>query len=198
MLVETRFRTRRTVFGLALAILIGLLGLAPIVVWNVQHGWVGLRHVAGQAGLAGGPRVDLAGIIKYIGGQLGVVGLVWLPAMAWALVELWRRPEPGDDERHDSASLRLLLCATAVPFVAFLVFSPITKVQPNWPVLGLLPGLIVPRGNGLCGGWLSRACCSAFLLSWSAIIPSGLRRCSAGWLAARRRFGSRGQRRRGS
>jgi 4-amino-4-deoxy-L-arabinose transferase-like glycosyltransferase len=143
MLVETRFRTRRTVFGLALAILIGLLGLAPIVVWNVQHGWVGLRHVAGQAGLAGGPRVDLAGIIKYIGGQLGVVGLVWLPAMAWALVELWRRPEPGDDERHDSASLRLLLCATAVPFVAFLVFSPITKVQPNWPVLGLLPGLIV-------------------------------------------------------
>lgn len=126
--------------GPYLATAIGFCGLLPIVIWNIQHNWVSFRHVAGQAGVASGPSFDVGGVLNYVGGQLGVVGAVWLIAMAWAVVRFWSQPTRVAANPQQRADLRLLLYATLTPWTIFLIFSPLTKIQPNWPVLALITG----------------------------------------------------------
>jgi hypothetical protein len=125
-----------------LAAVIGLAGLVPIVIWNARHGWVSFRHVAGQAGLGAAARPGVAGIAEYAGGQLAVTGVVWGIGMWWALVELWRMPGVAQ-EREAAPAVRLLLIAAGLPWLLFLLFSPFTKVQPNWPMMSVLPATIL-------------------------------------------------------
>jgi 4-amino-4-deoxy-L-arabinose transferase-like glycosyltransferase len=143
LLVEPSYRRILRRPGPYLATGIGVLGFVPILIWNSQHNWVSFRHVAGQAGVSGGRTLDPLGPLSFLAGQLAVVGPVWFVALVCAVVALWRNPDPQPAERHDVAALRLLLCATVTPWLVFAVFSPITKIQPNWPMLALLPGLVV-------------------------------------------------------
>jgi hypothetical protein len=125
------------------ATVLGMAGLLPVILWNASHEWVSFRHVAGQAGVAGGSRIDPAGILVYIGGQAAVVGPLWFVGMIWALIDVWQRPcDPGHDA-HDEQSMRLLLFGAGVPWLVFLAFSPITKIQPNWPVVALPSNVIL-------------------------------------------------------
>lgn len=122
---------------------IALLGLLPILIWNSEHGWVSFRHVAGQAGVTGGRVLDWLGPVRYLSGQAAVIGPFWFAAMLWAMGAFWRRPAPAAEERHDALGFRLLLSAATVPWAGFLVFSFVTKVQPNWPVVAVLPGIVL-------------------------------------------------------
>lgn len=120
---------------------VGLLGFVPILLWNVQNGWVSFRHVAGQAGVAGGPTIDPLGPFAYVAGQAGVANVLWLVPMVWAGIALWRRP--AADERIEPWVARWLVITMFLPWLVFLGFSPITKIQPNWPVLALTSGVVV-------------------------------------------------------
>ena len=136
--------------GPYVATLLGLAaGLAPILIWNANHSWVSFRHVAGQAGLEGGPKIDLTGPFAYIAGQLAVVSPVWFVALIWGTIEIWQNPT-RETESHRPRDAALLLWATAVPLGFFLLFSFITTVQPNWPVLSLV------SGSGVLAFWLAR------------------------------------------
>jgi 4-amino-4-deoxy-L-arabinose transferase-like glycosyltransferase len=143
LLVEPSFRAILRRPGPYLATAIGLLGLVPILVWNAQHNWVSFRHVAGQAGVTGGHALDPLGPLGFLAGQFAVIGPIWFAGLLCAVVALGRAPQPEPPEQHTAAGLRLLLCATATPWLVFLAFSPVTKIQPNWPVLALLPGTAV-------------------------------------------------------
>lgn len=189
MLLGPAFRSALHRPGPYLGALLGLTGFVPIAVWNMQHDWVGFRHVAGQAGVSGRTAFDPLGPLAMLAGQLAVVGPVWFTAMVWAVVSFMRRGapryEPGAPATGPASEPRaaatgprsarpptggaahdpnpvfaartenprepttvFLLCATAIPWLVFLIFSPVTKIQPNWPVLALLPGL------SLLVGWL--------------------------------------------
>lgn len=182
--------------------LLGLLGLAPILLWNAQHDWVSFRHVAGQAGLAGRPTLRPGGPLEYVAGQAAVVGPVWFLAMLAALGSLWRRPvevlspnvwdrpsscgagrlmagpPPGGGtgarpawESHRPESIRLLALAAALPWLLFLGFALITKVQPNWPVVALVPGVVLLAIWGARGlGDFSRRRAYAALLAAGGIL----------------------------
>jgi len=150
LLSEPRLRARLKRPGPYLAMVVGLVGLAPVLVWSARHDWVNFRHVAGQAGVAHGPSFQPMNVVAYIAGQAAVLGGVWFVGMVWALIDVWRRPCDEPAEEHDAASARLLVLATAVPWLVFLAFSPITKIQPNWPVVALLSGTI------LLALWLGR------------------------------------------
>jgi hypothetical protein len=143
LLIEPSLRRWLRRPGPYLALVIGLAGFVPVLVWSGRHGWVNFRHVAGQAGVAHGPSFDFTNVIAYVGGQTAVLGGVWFVGMVWALLDVWRRPCAGTTEIHDAPSARFLAIATAVPWLVFLAFSPITKIQPNWPVVALIPGTIV-------------------------------------------------------
>ncbi len=150
MLTERSYRPNLRRPGPYLATAVGFAGLLPIVIWNAQHDWVSFRHVAGQAGVAEESRFEIGGVFELIGGQLAVVGPVWFVALLIAVIKLWRDPLPRAQEHHTPAALKLLLYATLTPWIVFLVFSPVTKIQPNWPVLALVTGL------PLLVLWLSR------------------------------------------
>jgi 4-amino-4-deoxy-L-arabinose transferase-like glycosyltransferase len=128
--------------GPYLATVIGLLGFVPILVWNAQHEWVSFRHVAGQAGVSGGPSINLAGPFEYLLNQLIVVNAIWFIGLCLAVLALWRQPTHKQDQQS-SWEMVLLLAAAVTPYLVFLGFSPLTKIQPNWPVTGLAAGVIV-------------------------------------------------------
>jgi hypothetical protein len=115
----------------------------PIVLWNIEHGWVSLRHVGGQAGVQGGNGLRWWGPLGYVGTQaallLGYWFVVWLLAMA--------AHHPG---RETDAGVRYLWWLSAPMFLFFLLFSFQTAGEPNWPVTAYLSGLV------LAVAWLAR------------------------------------------
>lgn len=130
--------------GPYIATALGLLGFVPILIWNAQHDWVSFRHVAGQAGVSDSSGFQPLGPLVYLAGQAAVINPIWFVGMMLALVHVGRRRARAGDATIDAeASRRLLLWAAVVPWAVFLLFSLITKVQPNWPVLAVFPGTIL-------------------------------------------------------
>jgi 4-amino-4-deoxy-L-arabinose transferase-like glycosyltransferase len=115
----------------------------PILIWNLQHDWVTLRHVGGLAG-AGESGIHWGGPFIYLGGQfavlLGYWFVVWVAAMA--------AHHPG---RESDFGIRYLWWMSAPTFLTFLAFSPKTDGgEINWPVTAYLSGLV------LAAAWLAR------------------------------------------
>lgn len=121
--------------------LLGLVGFVPIAIWNARHGWVSIRHVAGQAGVSGGGGFNIGGPIEYITSQLGVGNPVWVILIVLLLVQAVR------SRRHRKASANgaraLLTISTIVVFAVFFAFSFFTKIQPNWPAPALMTGAVL-------------------------------------------------------
>ncbi|MFO0838722.1 MAG: glycosyltransferase family 39 protein [Phycisphaerae bacterium] len=149
ILLDAAARRLLTRPGPYLAAVIGACGMLPILIWNAQHDWVSFRHVAGQAGLGGAQRhFDLGGIVEYVGGQLAVVGPAWIPLMLIATLAAWREArKPRVDRKSDLRGF--IAWAVLVPWTVFLLFSPVTKIQPNWPVISVFPGTV------LLVGWIA-------------------------------------------
>src|SRR5262249_3224499 len=63
-------RSRWPWIGLAIAMLF----MVPMILWNIQHGWVSLRHVAKDTGTGATGHFTPAGILEFFGGQLGAAG----------------------------------------------------------------------------------------------------------------------------
>lgn len=141
LLATSSSRRRFASPGPYIAAAVGLLGFVPIVVWNILRGWVTFRHMAGQAGLTSRFAIDLTGVLSYVFGQLLVVNPVWFVMLVVAVVAYWR-DRRQETVRQDEL-LRLTVFATIVPWAVFLAFSPITKIQPNWPVAGLVTGIVL-------------------------------------------------------
>ena len=54
------------------------LGLAPILVWNAQHGWAGAGQLADRVGLSS--RANWASIwpvLSFLGGEAAALGVIW-------------------------------------------------------------------------------------------------------------------------
>ena len=119
-------RQVRPAWGVAAgAALAGVL-LAPWLAWNGTHGWAPfaweLAH--GVEPQAGNPLVRLA---EFAGGQLGVVGPIWLGAAAW----FWWRTLRGKGE-----GAGLLWAALSAPvFAGFAAASLSAPAAANWPAM---------------------------------------------------------------
>lgn len=137
--------------GPYLATAIGLLGLAPILAWNAQHDWVSFRHVAGQAGLSGGLHFNPAGPIEYVSSQFVVTNPIWFAAIWLAFLRIHRGLQGGGIDPALQPATRLMLLAGAVPWLVFIPFSFITKIQPNWPVLSIPAALVLLVFAWRCG-----------------------------------------------
>ena len=112
----------------------------PILIWNMQHGWVTFRHVDHLAG----DGFHWFGPLDYVGGQaallIGYWFVVWLAAMTA------HRPTAKSD-----AGVSYLWWLSAPMFLVFLAFSFKTGGgEPNWPVTAYLSGLV------LAAAWLGR------------------------------------------
>ncbi|MEW5774003.1 MAG: glycosyltransferase family 39 protein [Thermodesulfobacteriota bacterium] len=128
------------------ALVVGcLLGFSPILAWNIQHDWVGYRHVATLAGVEGQAAqsfLRLDRMPEYLAGQVGLVTPWWLCFMLWggwrALRLAWRGGEEGGFLDRGQAAV---LAAGFWPmWLAVLLWSLHAKIQPNWPAVSYAAG----------------------------------------------------------
>ena len=114
-----------------MSFIVSLLTFSPVIIWNVGHGWVTLKHTAGQAHVAEGLRMSLMSLLEFLGSQLLVVTPLMFVLMAVSLRKLRK-------EREGS-----FLYWFSMPVIIFFLLKSIqAKVQANWALPGYLTGII--------------------------------------------------------
>jgi hypothetical protein len=121
---QSNRRALRTA-GPWIATAIALACMTPVIIWNAQHGWVTVRHVAHQTGAAGGA-LSHGSELELIGSQIGVLGPPLAVLMIAAIVDVFR---------HRATDRKGVFLATfGIGFLAFnFLASLFAKVQVNWP-----------------------------------------------------------------
>ncbi len=115
--------------GPYLAVLITLICTLPVLIWNSQHGWITVSHVAddAKAGEGWNPAV-----IQFLSEEAGVLHPVFFLAMIWAAVAFWRRG------RNDP--LKTYFFSMGAPlFLCYFLYSFHSRIQPNWIVPAVVP-----------------------------------------------------------
>jgi len=113
-----------------LALLVVLVCSLPVLIWNSQHGWVTVAHVASDGKL--GQSTDRSHVLEFILGEFGLLNPVFFVGAVWAAIAFWRggRREP----------LQLYLFSMGAPLVLiFFVLSFHTRVEYNWIVPAVVP-----------------------------------------------------------
>jgi hypothetical protein len=136
---------RRLLFGPGFWIMAGLAAACclPILVWNMAHDWVGLRHVQRLSGVSQ-QGIHWLGPLVFLGGQCVLFLVFWF--VVWLEAMVAHRPWIEPD-----AKLCYLWCMSAPMFTVFLLFSLKTAGgELNWPITAYVAGFV------LAAGWLAR------------------------------------------
>jgi membrane-associated phospholipid phosphatase len=116
------------------AVFVSLIVFSPVVIWNMQHDWVTLRHTAGQAHIAEGFVFSLRSFGEFLGSQAGIVTPVAFVLIFYTLHRLFYCAK-GDRS--------IFLFAFSIPVIAFFLLKSIQgKVQANWAMTGYITGII--------------------------------------------------------
>ena len=117
-----------------LALLLFGLCTLPVLIWNVQHGWITVHHVAGDAGMQSAWHPTLKYFFEFTGAEAGLLNPVFFLGSLWAMIPAWRR-------RHEKPLWFFLLCMSAPVFLGHWLFSFHSRVQPNWIAAAVPPML---------------------------------------------------------
>jgi 4-amino-4-deoxy-L-arabinose transferase-like glycosyltransferase len=123
-------------------------GMAPIVIWNVSHGWAGANQLADRVGLSS--RATWASVwpvLTFVAGDIVALGVVWWLVGVGALRDAWviltgrgATTAPDSDlSQAGSASrsgLLYLVCLWGVVWAACFAASLLGETEVNWTVPG--------------------------------------------------------------
>jgi 4-amino-4-deoxy-L-arabinose transferase-like glycosyltransferase/membrane-associated phospholipid phosphatase len=120
--------------GPYLALLINVICSLPVLIWNHQHGWITVQHVAQNAG------VDTQWTLKqmlrfstrFLSAEFGLLNPIFFVAIAWAAIAMWRR------NRHNPLLLYFFAMGAPV-FLLNLAISFHSNVLPNWIAPAVIP-----------------------------------------------------------
>ena len=117
-----------------LALLIFLLCTAPVIIWNVQHGWITAHHVAGNAGLRGEWKPGNAWHFfpDFVGVQFLVLNPFFFIGALWALLGFWKL-------RRERPLWPYLFCMGMPVALGHLLWSFHSRILPNWIAPAVLP-----------------------------------------------------------
>lgn len=118
--------------GPYLALLIVALSLLPVAIWNAQHGWITLEHVARNGGLgkAWKPTLEYTG--EFLGAEAGLLNPVYFIAMLWACFAFWRSRRKNP--------LHIFLFSMGAPlFLFYFALSFKSRILPNWIAPSVVP-----------------------------------------------------------
>ena len=115
-----------------IALGIVLVSTIPVIIWNAQHKWITVEHVAYNAGRTSPWRPTLGYFFEFLGAEMGLLNPVFFVGALWALAAFWRR------WRNDSLMV-FLFCMGAPVFIGYLLFTSYKRVFPNWIAPAVLP-----------------------------------------------------------
>ena len=108
-----------------LALGIFLLCTLPVIVWNAQHGWITVNHVAGNASLNSKWKPTLSFFWEFLGSEAGLLNPIFFIAAIWAAAGAWRR-------RAERPLLLYLFCMSWPVFLGHALYSFRARILPNW------------------------------------------------------------------
>ncbi len=154
--------------GPYVALGIALLAFLPVIIWNAQHDWITLRHLADRGGVlpalqkwfpglnsAGPahapvmpPAPSEAGALKrrffeFVLSEFGLLNPVFFIGVLWAVFAFWRlagrRP------------VLLYFFAMGAPiFAIYTLWTMVSRVLPNWIAPGVVPLFALLVGAADC------------------------------------------------
>lgn len=118
-----------------LALLIFLVCMMPVILWNAQHSWISLHHVAGNAGLHSQWKPTLKYLGDFLGSEIALLNPVFFFGAMWAMFAFWK-------SRRSSPLLLYLFCMSAPVFFGHLLYSFRERILPNW-IGPAMPGMFL-------------------------------------------------------
>jgi 4-amino-4-deoxy-L-arabinose transferase-like glycosyltransferase/membrane-associated phospholipid phosphatase len=115
-----------------LALLLFLICTTPVIVWNWQHGWITVRHVANDAGLQSQWHLTLRYFWDFTFSELLLLNPIFLIAALWSTIGFWKF-------RREHPLWLHLFCMGAPVFLGHWLFSFHSHVLPNWIAPAVIP-----------------------------------------------------------
>jgi hypothetical protein len=108
-----------------LALLVFLICTLPVIVWNSQHNWITVHHVADNAGLHGHWRPTLNYLLDFLLAECGLLNPVFFVGAVWAMFFFWKW-------RIERPLWLYFFCMSAPVLLGHLLYSFHSRIQPNW------------------------------------------------------------------
>lgn len=130
-----------------IAFILSLLVFSPVIIWNINHDWVTLRHTAGQAHISDGFRISLKYFFNFLGSQIALMTpLLFFVVIYGAIKAFLSRPSrKGTWSQWDFTSSlvsRYLFWFWAPVLGFFILKSFQGKVQGNWAIPAYVTAII--------------------------------------------------------
>lgn len=104
----------------------------PVLLWNHQHGWITMTHLASRGGLDSPWQLTGRFFAEFTGAQLGLLNPVYFLAMLGAMAGFWRH--------YRKSPFHLYLFSMGAPvFLFYWIYTFRARVQPNWVGPAILP-----------------------------------------------------------
>lgn len=124
--------------GPYLALAVNLVCTLPVVIWNWQHDWITVKHVASHGGMGqeAAPLVKhLIWPAEFLGSEFGLLNPVYFVAAVIAIVLILRH-------RRQDARLLYIVCMGVPVFLLYLLLAFKSRVQANWIAPAVLPAFV--------------------------------------------------------
>jgi membrane-associated phospholipid phosphatase len=115
-----------------LALVVFLLCTLPVIIWNAQHHWATVTHVAGNAGLDSEWHPTLSYFWDFIFSEFALLNPVFFLAAFWAVVAGWKL-------RQAHPLWLYFFCMSVPVFLGHLLWSLHSRIQPNWIAPAIVP-----------------------------------------------------------
>jgi 4-amino-4-deoxy-L-arabinose transferase-like glycosyltransferase len=108
-----------------LALLIFLVCTTPVIIWNAQHGWITVTHVAGDAGLHSQWEPTLRYFGDFVFAEAALLNPFFFIGAIWAAVGFWKF-------RRERPLWLYFFCMGTPLFLGYWLYSFHSRVLPNW------------------------------------------------------------------
>src|SRR5208337_1939226 len=117
-----------------IAFMISILVFSPVIIWNAQHGWLTIRHTAGQAHVADGLTLSVKSFMEFFGSQIGIITPLFFCLIIYALFKLFF---------SDRSFKSRFLFYFSIPVLSFFLLKALQgKVEANWAMFAYITGII--------------------------------------------------------
>jgi 4-amino-4-deoxy-L-arabinose transferase-like glycosyltransferase/membrane-associated phospholipid phosphatase len=115
-----------------LALLVFLICTTPVILWNAQHGWITLHHVAGNAGLDKRWQPTMRYFRDFFFVEAGLLNPIFFAGALWAMLAFWK-------QRREHPLWLYFFCMGAPLFLGYWLYAFHSRVLPNWIAPAILP-----------------------------------------------------------